>query len=160
VDESCRAVRWKTECRLYGDLRRPHPFPLPFPFRSLFCSLFIRMTLLTRTHTGASLTKRARPGSGRLIPQGNGWVMESAPGSPVPYSGAGSPYSGTPVSGSFPLPQSPYSPAGAYHQRVGKKMTWLTHLRRRLPRPTRRRRIRLAAWHAWVRAAADERAVD
>ncbi|KAJ7811570.1 DUF1692-domain-containing protein [Mycena olivaceomarginata] len=39
---------------------------------------------------------------------GNGWVMESAPGSPVPYSGAGSPYSGTPVSG------SPYSPAGGY----------------------------------------------
>ncbi|KAJ7816527.1 DUF1692-domain-containing protein [Mycena olivaceomarginata] len=64
--------------------------------------------------SGASLTKRARPGSGRLIPQGNGWVMESAPGSPVPYSGAGSPYSGTPVSGSFPLPQSPYSPAGGY----------------------------------------------
>jgi hypothetical protein len=39
-------------------------------------------------------------------------------------------------------------------------MTWLTHLRRSLPRLTRRRRIRLAAWHAWVRAAADERAVD
>ncbi|KAK7055949.1 endoplasmic reticulum vesicle transporter-domain-containing protein, partial [Favolaschia claudopus] len=59
--------------------------------------------------SGASLTKRARPTSGRLIPQGNGWVMESAPGSPVPYAGTGSPYSGTPVSGTFP--QSPYSPA-------------------------------------------------
>ncbi|KAF7335414.1 hypothetical protein MVEN_02194200 [Mycena venus] len=58
--------------------------------------------------SGASLTKRARPSSGRLIPQGNGWVMESAPGSPVPYGG--SPYSGTPVSGTFP-PPSPYSPA-------------------------------------------------
>ncbi|KAF7375643.1 hypothetical protein MSAN_00453400 [Mycena sanguinolenta] len=52
--------------------------------------------------SGASLTKRSRPASGRLIPQGNGWVMESAPGSPAPYGGVGSPYSGTPVSGSFP----------------------------------------------------------
>jgi len=57
--------------------------------------------------SGASLTKRARPSSARLVPQGNGWVMESAPGSPVPYGG--SPY-GTPVSSSFP-PHSPFSPA-------------------------------------------------
>ncbi|KAF8155285.1 endoplasmic reticulum vesicle transporter-domain-containing protein [Mycena galopus ATCC 62051] len=63
--------------------------------------------------SGASLTKRARPSSGRLVPQGNGWVMESAPGSPVPYGGASSPYSGTPVSSTFP-PPSPFSPASPY----------------------------------------------
>ncbi|KAJ7221822.1 endoplasmic reticulum vesicle transporter-domain-containing protein [Mycena haematopus] len=61
--------------------------------------------------SGASLTKRTRPTSGRLVPQGNGWVMESAPGSPAAYGGGtGSPYSGTPVSGTFP-PPSPFSPA-------------------------------------------------
>ncbi|KAJ6578125.1 endoplasmic reticulum vesicle transporter-domain-containing protein [Mycena capillaripes] len=54
--------------------------------------------------SGASL--RARPKSGRLIPQGNGWVLESAPGSPAAYGG--SPY-GTPVSASFPTPASPYA---------------------------------------------------
>ncbi|KAF8155279.1 endoplasmic reticulum vesicle transporter-domain-containing protein [Mycena galopus ATCC 62051] len=53
------------------------------------------------------------PSSGRLVPQGNGWVMESAPGSPVPYGGASSPYSGTPVSSTFP-PPSPFSPASPY----------------------------------------------
>ncbi|KAF8177116.1 endoplasmic reticulum vesicle transporter-domain-containing protein [Mycena galopus ATCC 62051] len=63
--------------------------------------------------SGASLTKRARPFSGRLVPQGNGWVMESAPGSPVPYGGASSPYSGTPVSSTFP-PPSPFSPASPF----------------------------------------------
>ncbi|KAF8177098.1 endoplasmic reticulum vesicle transporter-domain-containing protein [Mycena galopus ATCC 62051] len=63
--------------------------------------------------SGASLTKRTRPSSGRLVPQGNGWVMESAPGSPVPYGGASSPYSGTPVSSTFP-PPSPFSPASPY----------------------------------------------
>ncbi|KAJ7471078.1 DUF1692-domain-containing protein [Mycena latifolia] len=56
--------------------------------------------------SGASL--RSRPKSGRLIPQGNGWVLESTPGSPAPYGG--SPF-GTPVSASFPPPASPYSPA-------------------------------------------------
>lgn len=53
--------------------------------------------------SGASL--RSRPKSGRLVPQGNGWVLESAPGSPA--FGA-SPY-GTPVSASFPTPGSPYA---------------------------------------------------
>ncbi|KAJ7734884.1 DUF1692-domain-containing protein [Mycena metata] len=68
--------------------------------------------------SGASL--RARPKSGRLVPQGNGWVMEGTPGSPSAgvYSpsaggGYGSPYSGTPVSGTFP-PPSPYSPASPF----------------------------------------------
>ncbi|KAJ6543569.1 DUF1692-domain-containing protein [Mycena vulgaris] len=62
--------------------------------------------------SGASL--RSRPKSGRLIPQGNGWVLESTPGSPAAYGG-GSPY-GTPVSASFPTPASPYaaSPNGPY----------------------------------------------
>ncbi|KAJ6611161.1 endoplasmic reticulum vesicle transporter-domain-containing protein [Mycena sp. CBHHK59/15] len=65
--------------------------------------------------SGASL--RARPKSGRLVPQGSGWVLESTPGSPA-YGG--SPY-GTPVSGTFPPPspfaaspgppQSPYAPS-------------------------------------------------
>ncbi|KAJ7644363.1 endoplasmic reticulum vesicle transporter-domain-containing protein [Roridomyces roridus] len=54
--------------------------------------------------SGASL--RARPKSGRLIPQGNGWVMEGTPGSPA--FGSSSPF-GTPVSSSFP-PASPFSP--------------------------------------------------
>ncbi|KAJ7082707.1 DUF1692-domain-containing protein [Mycena belliarum] len=52
--------------------------------------------------SGASLRSRPRPTSGRLVPQGNGWVMD----------GAGSPYGGTPVSGTFP--QSPFSPASPY----------------------------------------------
>jgi hypothetical protein len=49
---------------------------------------------------------RARPKSGKLVPQGGGWTME----------GAGSPYasySGTPVTGAFsPAVQSPYLSAG------------------------------------------------
>ncbi|KAJ7278215.1 DUF1692-domain-containing protein [Mycena rebaudengoi] len=53
--------------------------------------------------SGASL--RARPKSGRLVPQGSGWVMETTPGSPGTYGG--SPY-GTPVSASF-TPSSPYT---------------------------------------------------
>ncbi|KAJ7112848.1 DUF1692-domain-containing protein, partial [Mycena crocata] len=61
--------------------------------------------------SGASL--RSRPKSGRLVPQGSGWVMEGGPGSPAVYGG--SPY-GTPTSASFPPPQSPYvaSPNGPY----------------------------------------------
>ncbi|KAJ6468674.1 endoplasmic reticulum vesicle transporter-domain-containing protein [Mycena vitilis] len=68
-------------------------------------------TSLRNKFSGASL--RARPKSARLVPQGNGWVLESAPGSPAAYGGggggggAGSPYSGTPVSGTFP--SSPYA---------------------------------------------------
>ncbi|KAJ7680044.1 endoplasmic reticulum vesicle transporter-domain-containing protein [Mycena rosella] len=68
--------------------------------------------------SGASL--RARPKSGRLIPQGNGWVLEGTPGSPAAYGG-GSPY-GTPVSASFPTgPGSPYlaSPGGPYTPGAG-----------------------------------------
>ncbi|KAF7317349.1 hypothetical protein HMN09_00470900 [Mycena chlorophos] len=57
--------------------------------------------------TGGAL--RARPKSGRLIPQGNGWVMEGTPGSPG-YEYAGS-NGGTPVSAGFSVPPaSPYSP--------------------------------------------------
>ncbi|KAJ7189818.1 endoplasmic reticulum vesicle transporter-domain-containing protein [Mycena pura] len=62
-------------------------------------------TSLRSKFSGASL--RSRPKSGRLVPQGNGWVMEGTPGSPAPYGG--SPF-GTPVSGSFP-PASPYLPS-------------------------------------------------
>ncbi|KAF7303205.1 hypothetical protein MKEN_01284200 [Mycena kentingensis (nom. inval.)] len=72
--------------------------------------------------SGSSL--RARPKSGRLIPQGNGWVMEGTPGSPAfgsPGGYAGSGYGGsvqgTPVSANFSIPPpSPYmqSPNGPY----------------------------------------------
>ncbi|KAF7311831.1 hypothetical protein MIND_00193700 [Mycena indigotica] len=56
-------------------------------------------------------TLRSRPKSGRLIPQGNGWVMEGTPGSPG--SGYGSP-SGTPVSATFSTPASPYMAQSPY----------------------------------------------
>ncbi|KAF9475437.1 DUF1692-domain-containing protein [Pholiota conissans] len=55
---------------------------------------------------------RARPKSGKLVPQGNGWTMEGAvsPGS----IGGGSPYgsyAGTPVTPAYsPAGMSPYSP--------------------------------------------------
>ncbi|KAJ7052124.1 endoplasmic reticulum vesicle transporter-domain-containing protein [Mycena amicta] len=65
---------------------------------------------LRNKFTGSSL--RSRPKSGRLVPQGNGWVMEGTPGSPG-YGSA----QGTPVSASFSLPPaSPYaqSPNGPY----------------------------------------------
>ncbi|EGN99338.1 hypothetical protein SERLA73DRAFT_108802 [Serpula lacrymans var. lacrymans S7.3] len=48
----------------------------------------------------------AQGGSGRVIRQGNGWVVEGASGSP--YAS----YAGTPMSGSFGTPYTPYlSPA-------------------------------------------------
>ncbi|KAJ7503264.1 DUF1692-domain-containing protein [Mycena galericulata] len=59
---------------------------------------------LRNKFSGASL--RSRPKSGRLVPQGNGWVMEGTPGSPG-YNGGASPFA-TPVSGTFP--QSPFTP--------------------------------------------------
>ncbi|KAJ7719622.1 DUF1692-domain-containing protein [Mycena maculata] len=60
--------------------------------------------------SGASL--RARPKSGRLVPQGSGWVMEGEPA-----YGGGSPY-GTPVSASFP-PPSPFTPVSPYASQPG-----------------------------------------
>ncbi|KAJ7623932.1 DUF1692-domain-containing protein [Mycena polygramma] len=75
-------------------------------------------TSLRNKFSGASL--RARPKSARLVPQGNGWVLESAPGSPAAYGGAGSPYSGTPVSGTFP--SSPYAGSpGPYSPGLGSQ---------------------------------------
>ncbi|KAF8177108.1 endoplasmic reticulum vesicle transporter-domain-containing protein [Mycena galopus ATCC 62051] len=73
----------------------------------------VSASALRTKFSGAFLTKRAPPSSGRLVSQGNGWIMESAPGSPVPYGGASSPYSGTPVSSTFP-PPSPFSPPSPY----------------------------------------------
>ncbi|KAJ7705730.1 DUF1692-domain-containing protein [Mycena olivaceomarginata] len=54
--------------------------------------------LKTSLVVSASLTKRARPGSGRLIPQGNGWSWKARPAAPCPTLGRGARgYPGSPA---------------------------------------------------------------
>jgi hypothetical protein len=53
---------------------------------------------------------RSRPQSGRMVRQGNGWVLE---GSPAWSTNGGGSYSNSPVAGAFPSPAvpSPYMPS-------------------------------------------------
>lgn len=48
---------------------------------------------------------RARTLSGRMVRQGNGWVLEGSPGASSPYGS----YTPSPASASFPAPGSPYA---------------------------------------------------